>query len=337
MVEDRRGVISQFPFVSIAVGMVSDEGNKFSNLGQINHSLTQLKKYAKSFQGSAFVRDRRTLTSQIAEFTWGPGSTETSSSKVLDQIASALGSFLPGQLSDIIRAQSIIALFQPIIDMKSDDVVGHEALIRGPAGSPLEFPDALFQTARGSNQVLELDILCMKKILALSHELHRGMKLFVNIFPETLLEENVLTREILNDPRLKQLEVVFALAGSNRASDPVDLFHRLSDFKRSGFQSLHRRKRGVARTRHPFATGAQARLHQAEHDELQQHGQRLSEANGIFQNGAHAQAGWFRSDLHESGIALGQLPGAEGRRAARPRIFALSARPSQLPKLAAGK
>jgi EAL domain-containing protein (putative c-di-GMP-specific phosphodiesterase class I) len=235
MVEDRRGVISQFPFVSIAVGMVSDEGSKFSNLGQINHSLTQLKKYAKSFQGSAFVRDRRTLTSQLAEFTWGPGSSD-SSSKVLDEIANALGTFLPGQLSDIIRAQNIIALFQPIIDMKTDDVVGHEALIRGPAGSPLEFPDALFQTARGSNQVLELDILCMKKILALSHELHRGMKLFVNIFPETLLEENLLTREILSDPRLKQLEVVFELAGSNRASDPVDLFHRLSNFKNNGFK-----------------------------------------------------------------------------------------------------
>jgi diguanylate cyclase (GGDEF)-like protein len=44
VVEDRRGVISQFPIVSIAVGMASDEGNKFSNLGQINHSLTQLKK-----------------------------------------------------------------------------------------------------------------------------------------------------------------------------------------------------------------------------------------------------------------------------------------------------
>jgi diguanylate cyclase (GGDEF)-like protein len=236
MVEDRRGVISQFPFVSVAVGMVSDEGNKFSNLGQINHSLTQLKKYAKSFQGSAFVRDRRTLSSQLAEFTWGPGSTETSSSKVLDQIANALGTFLPGQLADIVRAQNIIALFQPIIDMKTDEVVGHEALIRGPAGSPLEFPDALFQTARGSNQVLELDILCMKKILALSHELHRGMKLFVNIFPETLIEENALTREILNDPRLKQLEVVFELAGSNRASDPADLFHRLSDFKQGGFK-----------------------------------------------------------------------------------------------------
>ena len=168
VVEDRRGIVSQFPPVSVAVGMVSDEGNKFQNLGQINHSLTQLKKYAKSFQGSAYVRDRRSLSAQLAEFTWGPGSS-AGSSKVLDNIANALGNYLPAQLAEIIKNQSIGVLFQPIIDMRNDDVVGHESLVRGPAGTPLEFPDALFQTARTNNQVVDLDILCLKKVLAASH------------------------------------------------------------------------------------------------------------------------------------------------------------------------
>src|SRR5262249_45288837 len=147
---------SQFPLISVAIGMVSDEGKKFSNLGQINHSLTQLKKYAKSFQGSAYVRDRRSLTNQLAEFTWGPGS-DAGSSKVLENITQAIGSFMPGQLAEIIKNKNISILFQPILDMRADEVVGHEALVRGPAGTPLEFPDALFQTARTVSCVPQLD------------------------------------------------------------------------------------------------------------------------------------------------------------------------------------
>ncbi|MCH7624012.1 MAG: hypothetical protein IIB46_08035, partial [Nitrospinae bacterium] len=62
IIEDRRGIISQIPLISIAIGLATDEGDKFINIGQINDALSQLKKYAKSFQGSAFVRDRRTIS-----------------------------------------------------------------------------------------------------------------------------------------------------------------------------------------------------------------------------------------------------------------------------------
>jgi hypothetical protein len=221
--------------VSIAVGMASDEGNKFSNLGQINHSLTQLKKYAKSFNGSAYVRDRRTLAAQLAEFTWGPGSAG-GSSKVLESITNALGSYLPGQLNDIIKNQNITVLFQPILDMKLDEVVGHESLIRGPVGTPLEFPDALFQTARTSSLVTDLDILCMKKIMVCAQEFHKDMKLFVNIFPETLLEEKRLFEEILADPLVGHVNLIFELAGSQRASDANDLFSTLVRLKDKGIK-----------------------------------------------------------------------------------------------------
>jgi diguanylate cyclase (GGDEF)-like protein len=235
VVEDRRGIVSQFPLVSIAVGMVSDEGNKFQNLGQINHSLTQLKKYAKSFQGSAYVRDRRSLAAQLAEFTWGPGSS-AGSSKVLDNIANALGNYLPTQLTDIIKTQAVTVLFQPIIDMRNDDVIGHESLVRGPSGTPLEFPDALFQTARQNNQVVELDIICLKKALVASQEFHKGMKLFVNVFPETLLDEKRFHQEVLGDDRAKDMEMIIELAGSNRSNDAGNLFATLARLKERGLK-----------------------------------------------------------------------------------------------------
>jgi|GEM_PF-155321 len=235
VVEDRRGVISQFPLVSIAIGLASDEGGKFTNLGQINHSLTQLKKYAKSFQGSAYVRDRRTLAAKLAEFTWGPGSA-VGEPNVLENITQALNSYMPDKLVEIIKNEHISVLFQPIIDMRVDEVIGHESLVRGPTGSPLEFPDALFQTARTANCVPQLDAVCLKKILASSSEFHAGMKLFINIFPETLLEEGLLDQEIKKWPESRRPNIIIELAGSQRASDAGNLFATLLQLKEKGIK-----------------------------------------------------------------------------------------------------
>ncbi|MFN0118370.1 MAG: EAL domain-containing protein [Elusimicrobiota bacterium] len=230
VVEDRRGIISQFPLTSVAIGMVSDEGKKFDNLGQINHSLTQLKKYAKSFQGSAFVRDRRSLAAQLAEFTWGPGSSE-GTSKALENITTVISQFLPHQLEDIIIQEKISVLFQPILDMRQDEVVAHEALIRGPAGSPLEFPDAIFQTARSTGMVPRLDLVCVRKIIQAAQEINPGIKLFVNIFPETLLGDKILLKALSLNAAEKNLKIIFELSGTHRSNDLSELFDILGKMK----------------------------------------------------------------------------------------------------------
>ena len=54
---------------------------------------------------------------------------------------------LYGQLAGILRQQSLQPHFQPIIHLGSGDLLGHEGLIRGPAGSPLHAPLALFAAA----------------------------------------------------------------------------------------------------------------------------------------------------------------------------------------------
>lgn len=41
---------------------------------------------------------------------------------------------------DIIEHRRLTPLFQPIIDMKSGRIIGHEGLIRGPSDSPLHSP-----------------------------------------------------------------------------------------------------------------------------------------------------------------------------------------------------
>src|SRR5262249_33638103 len=47
--------------------------------------------------------------------------------------------------------------FQPIVNVRSRNVVGYEALVRGPAGSIVESPDTLIAEAYRQNRVVEFD------------------------------------------------------------------------------------------------------------------------------------------------------------------------------------
>lgn len=65
--------------------------------------------------------------------------------------------------------------------------IGLEALARGPAGSPLRSPVALFSEARAMGLEQELDLLCISNALPLTRRMASGQRLFVNVLPNTLL------------------------------------------------------------------------------------------------------------------------------------------------------
>ncbi len=58
-VSNRKGVLEQFPLVSISVGVVVIEKNRFKNILEIGEVGAQVKHVAKSTMGSTYVIDRR--------------------------------------------------------------------------------------------------------------------------------------------------------------------------------------------------------------------------------------------------------------------------------------
>ena len=50
-------------------------------------------------------------------------------------------------LAGILRERLLRPRFQPVVDLSHSRIYGHESLIRGPADTPLHFPDALFAEA----------------------------------------------------------------------------------------------------------------------------------------------------------------------------------------------
>lgn len=95
-------------------------------------------------------------------------------------------------LDAIIGGGEVVTLYQPILDLSTFDVVGHEVFNRGPAGGPFEDAESLFALAERTGRLLELERLCRARALgsARSH-LKPGSKLFLNTSAPALKDPEV--------------------------------------------------------------------------------------------------------------------------------------------------
>jgi EAL domain-containing protein (putative c-di-GMP-specific phosphodiesterase class I) len=98
--------------------------------------------------------------------------------------------------SELIRDGGLRAVYQPIVDLVEGNVVGYEALARGPVGSSLEMPNELFAAAREEGILGPFDRACRAHALAeaLRHGLGGDDLLFLNVEPNGLESEGVLDR-----------------------------------------------------------------------------------------------------------------------------------------------
>ncbi|MBY0408917.1 MAG: EAL domain-containing protein, partial [Burkholderiaceae bacterium] len=92
-----------------------------------------------------------------------------------------------GPLAQLMRDGGLYCVFQPLADLREGSVYAHEALIRGPQGTPLHTPDALLESARREGILRDFELLCV--VTALGQWGHHGTsgRLFVNLSAEALV------------------------------------------------------------------------------------------------------------------------------------------------------
>lgn len=84
-------------------------------------------------------------------------------------------------LDALIERGELSSSFQPIVDLRSLQVLGHEVFNRGPLGGPFEDAEGLFALAERSGRLLALERVCRRRGLATARRhLPPGRKLFLN-------------------------------------------------------------------------------------------------------------------------------------------------------------
>ena len=91
-------------------------------------------------------------------------------------------------LQEVLLADKLSTVFQPILDLRGWSVLGYEALTRGPAGSVYQMPLRLFEMAEQADLVFELDRKCRRRALLSATELPTEARLFVNVYPSAMYD-----------------------------------------------------------------------------------------------------------------------------------------------------
>jgi EAL domain-containing protein (putative c-di-GMP-specific phosphodiesterase class I)/GGDEF domain-containing protein len=92
------------------------------------------------------------------------------------------------QVLEIILNDNLKTLFQPIFKLDTREVMGYEALSRGPEGTAFQSPLRLFETAAEADLVFELDRACRLRALRSGRGLPEPTRLFINILPSSMYD-----------------------------------------------------------------------------------------------------------------------------------------------------
>jgi len=107
-------------------------------------------------------------------------------------------------ISELIETETIDIAFQPIIDLRSDNCIGVEALSR--FSEPFGPPDQLFADADSVGLSFELERLAIRKAWHALERLHPAQFLSFNVSPDALLELG-RRAQLRDDLPLEQLVV----------------------------------------------------------------------------------------------------------------------------------
>jgi EAL domain-containing protein (putative c-di-GMP-specific phosphodiesterase class I) len=144
---------------------------------------------------------------------------------------------LDAESLDTVIASGVRAVYQPIVTLATGEIMGYEALARGPTGSWLEAPDILFAQAHAEGRTADLDRAC--RTAAVDGALRAGLRspatLFINVEPEVLADDPRGVSSSVRDRIGRETRVFFEVTERALTSHPAELLDAVEQLRGAGF------------------------------------------------------------------------------------------------------
>ncbi|WP_233861898.1 EAL domain-containing protein [Paraburkholderia adhaesiva] len=145
---------------------------------------------------------------------------------------------IPPRTADLIARCNLRAVFQPIVDFADGAILGYEGLIRGPAGSPLESPAALFARAHQERCTTALEHAAARVCIDAFSQFGGKGKLFLNFSADALRELTASGRDMfaLFDGTLDARRIVIELTEQSAIDHSDDFIPVVEALRSAGAQ-----------------------------------------------------------------------------------------------------
>jgi EAL domain-containing protein (putative c-di-GMP-specific phosphodiesterase class I) len=141
------------------------------------------------------------------------------------------------ELQRIISDESVRTVFQPVLDLRTQVVIGYEAFARGPEDSLFETPQALFAMSRRVGVAADLDRICRESALRAAALMGQQGKLFLNALPFDAADERWQQQrltELLETLSLDSGDLVLEFSERAAEADPDRFVQTLTGLKDRG-------------------------------------------------------------------------------------------------------
>ncbi len=146
---------------------------------------------------------------------------------------------LGAELMNILNEGNIRTVFQPIVSLKDANVLGYEALSRGPHDSVLESPARLFDVARIYDKLWEVELLCRLKALENASEEIKNSFIFLNVDPAIINDEKFkkgFTKDFLQNYNIDTHNIIFEITEKNAVNDYKSFRAIIDHYKNEGYK-----------------------------------------------------------------------------------------------------
>jgi diguanylate cyclase (GGDEF)-like protein len=142
-------------------------------------------------------------------------------------------------ITHLLEGGSLTTMFQPIVDLFDGSVLGYEALARPEGFAATDSVEEVFEAARTSGHIRDLDWVCRRRALEGAKQLPDGVALFLNISAAALLDPVhgvdqllLLLRTVERSP----LTVVLEITEHERIRDYERLGNVLAAYRSEGIR-----------------------------------------------------------------------------------------------------
>jgi EAL domain-containing protein (putative c-di-GMP-specific phosphodiesterase class I) len=142
------------------------------------------------------------------------------------------------QFKEILARKNIRIVYQPVVNLNTGEILGYEALSRGPEDTFFASPLNLFGYAQKTNQLYSLEKIAREKALAGIKETLRETKLFLNINPQVVNDPSFRPDEIsdyLKDLGANTNQIVFEITERTSIDDFSAFRKSLEHYRQNGF------------------------------------------------------------------------------------------------------